>query len=134
MTRSLRDSRLCLTAAALCAGTGAYFATQHSWLCLPGFYTAAFLAWCGSRLHAEHRRQMVWHERARRTAALDEQALNQTSAPTLCCSFWQHSDGEVHGPGCTRPSYARYDDYRLDPGAAAAFEEISAHFDDQEAA
>nr|WP_257101469.1 hypothetical protein [Streptomyces sp. alain-838] len=27
--------------------------------------------------------------------------------PVPCCAFWQHSDGAVHGPRCTRPTAAR---------------------------
>ena len=128
-----RPARACLAAALTSAAGAALCACQHQWiptgLLACGALVLVVLA-AGREQHDHVLR--VRHEQARRAAALDEQAFKQ--APTPCCSFWQHSDGEIHGPGCTRPPYARYDDYRLDPSAAAAFEEISAHFDDQEAA
>jgi threonine/homoserine/homoserine lactone efflux protein len=105
VTNSRRDSRICLALAALCTASGVYFATQPSWLCVLGFYGAAFLGWCASRLNADHRRQLSEHEQARRAAIRDGTTL--ADLPVACCSFWIHSDREVHGPDCTRPASAR---------------------------
>lgn len=44
------------------------------------------------------------HDRAREAAGLDDKTL---AAPPPCCSFWLHSDGQVHGPDCARPPLPR---------------------------
>jgi hypothetical protein len=96
MTNSRRDSLICLTTAAASTASGVYFAVHTSWLCLLGFYSAALLLWCASRLNADHQRQLAKHEQARGTAGADAEQL------TPCCQFWTASNGEVHGPDCTR--------------------------------
>lgn len=98
MTPHLRYARGLTAAATLSSGTAAYLATTSTPLwSLPAVYVAALLAWCAQREYAFHRRILVGHEQARRAAygqELDE--------PVPCCSFWEHSDGAVHGPGCER--------------------------------
>ncbi|MEV0477516.1 hypothetical protein [Streptomyces prunicolor] len=69
------------------------------------------------------------HEQARRAASGPSNEL-----PMPCCQFWINSDGEVHGPGCTRPVLPRRDTYRLHPAERAAFEEITARYDDRSSA
>lgn len=99
MTNSRRDSLICLTGAVPCAATGVYLAVHTNWLCVFAFYVAAFLVYCASRLNADHQRQLAEHEEARGAAGVDAEGL----PPTVpCCSFWVHSDGEVHGPDCAR--------------------------------
>ncbi|MFJ8538136.1 hypothetical protein [Streptomyces sp. NPDC093591] len=129
---NLRTARACLAGAALTFTTGAYFATQPSWLCVFGFYGSAFFLWLARCHYAEDRHTRARHERARRAAIVDALLLGQTPVP--CCSFWRNSDGAVHGPDCTQPPYARRDDYRLDDTDRAAWQEIAAHWDDRSAA
>lgn len=105
MTNSRRDSRICLALTLLSTAAGIYFAARPSWLCVISFYAAALLGWVTARLNADHHRQLADHERARRAALLDSEAL--ANLPMPCCSFWVHSEGEVHGPDCTRPAAAR---------------------------
>lgn len=88
MTDSRRDARLCLALTMVFTAVGLYFAVQPSWWCAPAFYIAVLLGWCERRLTADHRRRL----RGRHTT------------PPRCCSFWTHSDGEIHGPDCTRLS------------------------------
>jgi hypothetical protein len=130
---SHRTARACYAFAALTFASGVYFAVHRSWLCLCGFYGSALFLWLAARLRADHRHQLVRHERARRAAIVDGLLLRQ-SAPAPCCSFWTSSNGAVHGPDCTRPPDARRDDYRLDAAGRTAFEEIAARFDDRSAA
>ncbi|MEJ1200269.1 hypothetical protein RI578_36785 [Streptomyces sp. BB1-1-1] len=106
MTPSLRTARACRAAAALLLAAAGYAATHHPWLALPGLYAAAVFAWCAARARTEHRLRVA---RAQRAERLARPRLRQPLAATLkpCCAFWQHSDGAVHGPGCTRPAAAR---------------------------
>lgn len=98
MTHHLRYARGLTAGATLSSGTAAYLATTNTPLwCLPAVYVAALLAWCAQREYACHRAVLVDHEQARRKAQQPEQA---DGVP--CCSFWRHSDGAVHGPGCQR--------------------------------
>ncbi|MEU1275291.1 hypothetical protein [Streptomyces sp. NPDC005799] len=89
---------------------------------------AFVLAVLGGRCQEIHLTNRALHERARRAAHTDAATL---AKPVPCCSFWRHSGRKVHGPECTRPARFRRDDYRLDPASAAAFTEITAHFDDR---
>ena len=130
--RHIRTARGCLAGAAVTFTVGAYFTAHTSWLCLFGFYGSAFFMWLARCHYNAHRHLADVHERARRAAIVDHLILSQ--APVPCCSFWKNSDGEVHGPDCTRPAAAQRDDYRLDDAGRAAFEEIAAHWNDRSAA
>jgi hypothetical protein len=110
-----------------------YLASQHQWT------PAVFLGWgaflllvlaAGARHH--DRTVRARHEKARRAARLDDQTL--AAPPPACCQIGKHSNGQAHGPDCTRPPLARRDTYRLTPGEQAAFEELTAGFDDRSAA
>lgn len=124
--RNAHAFRLAALAATCHAG---WLATRHDWtgagFLVWGAFTLLFL---GARCHTAHHAIRARHERARRAAHADPQALG---VPVPCCSFWKHSGREVHAPDCTRPAAARRDDYRLDSASAAAFEEITAHYDDR---
>lgn len=102
MTRNLHTARACLAGAALAFTSGIY-AVLHNppWLGVFGFYGSAFLLWLARCHYRDHHQQLLRHERARRAAIVDDLILGQV-LPT-CCSFWQHSDGLIHGPNCTRP-------------------------------
>ncbi|MGW8064027.1 hypothetical protein ACVV2G_17550 [Streptomyces ziwulingensis] len=106
MIPSLRTARACGAAAALLLLAAGYAATHHPWLALPGLYAAAVFAWCAARARTEHRRRIA---RARRAERLARPRVRQPLGAVLqpCCAFWQHSDGGVHGPECTRPAAAR---------------------------
>ena len=89
---------------------------------------AAFLAEGASR--ERH------HRRAReRAIAVRLERLARGEAviepPRPCCSFWQSSDGAVHGHDCTRPPAARSS---LSLAEQQALAEITAHYDEDTAA
>ncbi len=107
VTPSLRTARACRAAAALLVAAAAYAATRHSWLALPGLYTAAVFAWCAAREGAEHRRRVVLARRAELLARPAGQTDPFAHGLEPCCAFWRHSDGVVHGPECARPAAAR---------------------------
>ncbi|MEU0671331.1 hypothetical protein ABZ330_00265 [Streptomyces sp. NPDC006172] len=90
-------------------------------------YVAAVCLWVDRSYTRLDRRERA---RAQRPAEDD----GRVEVPVPCCSFWANSDGQVHGPDCTRPVLPRRDTYRLDDAGRAAFEEITAHFDDRSAA
>ncbi|MFJ4331090.1 hypothetical protein [Streptomyces sp. NPDC088935] len=106
MTPSLRTARACHAAAALLVAAAAYAATRHSWLALPGLYTAAVFAWCAAREGAEHRRRVARARRAELLARPAGQADPFAHGLEPCCAFWRHSDGVVHGPECLGPAAA----------------------------
>ncbi|MFF7259502.1 hypothetical protein ACFZCL_04300 [Streptomyces sp. NPDC008159] len=94
----------CTAAAVLFTAAACYAAVNDAgWPALGSIYTAVFFTWSARRCHTQAR-----HERA---VELRLQRLNDRPAPVEplapCCSFWLHSDGEVHGPHCTRPYDAR---------------------------
>ena len=128
MTTALRTARTCTAAVILSACAAAYGATISPWLILPGTYVGAIAWWCASRAYDSHRRTVARHQQEQRAVA------GPAELPPPCCQFWVHSDGEVHGPDCTRPPLARRDRYRLSPGERDAFAEITAHYDDRSAA
>lgn len=129
MTPSLRTARTCTAAVVLSACAAAYGATVSPWLILPGTYVGAIAWWCASRAYDTHRQILARHGQEQRAAAAPAEL------PLPCCSFWKHSDGEVHGPGCTRPRpvLPRRDTYRLTLAERAAFDEITAHHNDRSA-
>ncbi|MEU1870951.1 hypothetical protein RKD37_008143 [Streptomyces ambofaciens] len=106
VTPSLRTARACRAAAVLLAAAAVYAATHHSWLALPGLYTAAVFAWCAAREGAAHRRRVALARRAERLAR-PGRADPFAHGLEPCCAFWRHSDGVVHGPECVRPAAAR---------------------------
>jgi len=109
MSRPVRT--LQLGALALTAGA-AWSGYEHHWFSLAGLAYGAFLL-AAIAAGGNHHDQAVRtrHERARRAALLDDQALAEVPSP--CCSFWRHSEGKVHGPDCTRPVLPRRDTSRL---------------------
>lgn len=122
MSRPVRT--LQLGALALTAGA-AWSGYEHHWFSLAGLAYGAFVLMvvaAGGNHHDQAVRTR--HERARRAAILDDQALAEVPSP--CCSFWRHSEGKVHGPDCTRPVLPRRDTSRLTSREQAAFEEIAA--------
>lgn len=106
MTPSLRTARACRAAAVLLLTSAGYAATHHPWLAVPGLCSAGLLACCAARARSEHRRRVVRAQRAERLAR-PRSAVPLLGVLAPCCAFWQHSDGAVHGPGCTRPAGAR---------------------------
>ena len=76
------------------------------------------------------------HHRARAEAQREERkGRGETPAPLVpCCSFWRNSDGQVHGPDCTRLPLPRRDRYSLDPAGRAAFDVITRSYDDRSTA
>lgn len=110
MTTSRRDALICGALALAFAAVGIHFALQPSWWCVPPFYIAVLLIWCERHLTADHHRQLRAHDRARCSARVDSlrvrlaDDIERQRAALPCCSFFVHSDGEVHGPDCTRLS------------------------------
>jgi hypothetical protein len=123
MPRTATTLHLGALALATCA---AWSAWKHQWLPAAGLAYGAFLLACLAAARNQHDRAVrTRHEQARRAAALDDQTL--ADVPVPCCSFWRHSEGKVHGPGCTRPPLPRRDTIRLTDREQAVFEEIVAH-------
>lgn len=124
-------SALCCRMAALAAALGAgWLATRDYWVPAGALgWGVLMLAFLGGRCHKAHLTDQATNERARRAARADSLILAE---PVPCCSFWKHSDGEVHGPDCTRPPEARYvrAPRPRQEDEAAAFEEIIARLGD----
>ncbi|QJT04383.1 hypothetical protein G9272_32210 [Streptomyces asoensis] len=122
---NLAIARTCRAIAVLELAGAAWLAVTSAWwiaalvACIaPGLLCVDALA-----RRAHHRKRAE----AQRAARLKRGEQVEPLVP--CCSFWLHSDGQVHGPGCTRPVLPRRDTYRLDPAARAQFEAITAGFD-----
>lgn len=124
MTRHLRTARACQAATVAFATCGLYGASIHPVLALPGLASAAVFAVCSVSYLGQHREIVAKHEAARRAAA-----ETPSDMPPPCCTIWFESVGAYHGEDCTRPPDARRDDYRLDAGSRAVFEEIAARHD-----
>lgn len=123
MTPSLRTAHACHTTALFFTTIATYSATISYWYAIPGLYVATLAWWCGTRAHADHRRILARREREQRAAA------GPAELPPPCCQFWTNSDGEVHGPDCTRPPLARRDRYRLSAADQAVFQQLAARID-----
>ncbi|MGV9559586.1 hypothetical protein [Streptomyces sp. NPDC003401] len=130
MTRHLVTARTCRALALTELAAAAWLLVHHEWL------LGVLVAWAAPSLLAAdavcrwaHRRARA---EARRAARLEAGEQVRPLAP--CCPFWKHSDGQVHGPGCTRPPLPRRDTYRLDDADRDAFDEIVRHYNDRSAA
>ncbi|MFG2577317.1 hypothetical protein [Streptomyces sp. NPDC048481] len=130
MTRHLALARACRTLALAQVAVAAWLLAHHAWLLgiLVVWAAPSLLAADGVCRRAHHRARAM----ARRAAQLG--AGEQVPTLTPCCQFWKHSDGQVHGPGCTRPPLPRRDTYRLDDAGRAAFDEIVRHYHDRSTA
>ncbi|WP_327403859.1 hypothetical protein OG194_29760 [Streptomyces sp. NBC_01288] len=129
MTPHQRTALGCRIASVALAVSTYWMATEQEWLLSFGLLSgSASLALVGGRCQALHFAERARHQRARRAAT------GSAELPVPCCSFWRHSDGAVHGPDCTRPQAARRDGYRLDSRSRAAFDEITARYDDRSSA
>jgi hypothetical protein len=124
MTRALRTARACQAATAGLTASALYGASIHPVLALPGLVSAAVFAVCSVSYLGQHREIIAKHEAARRAAA-----ETPVDMPPPCCTIWFESVGTFHGEDCTRPIGYRTDDYRLDAGSRAVFEEIAARHD-----
>jgi len=129
MTPYQRAALGCRLAALAATGGVAAAATEQQWVPAAGLLWGGFLlAFVGGCCQQAHLSIRATHERARRAALTDTTTLD---IPVPCCSVWRHTGGALHDPTCTRPAAARRDDYRLNATTANAFDEITAHFDDQ---
>ncbi|MFH9072709.1 hypothetical protein [Streptomyces alboflavus] len=127
MTSRRRTAIACYTGAALLATAAAY--TGHHGHVVPTVglvYGVLTLLWCGRCDAAADRRVRALMQRAERAAR-----PASPPPPAPCCSFWQHSDGEVHAPDCPRPTAARtpQDGAPLDAHERAVIADIEAHYD-----
>lgn len=117
------------TGAATLATAGTATASHRMWWETGMFaFVALFLAE-GAARERHHRRAReraiaVRLERLARGEAVIE-------PPQPCCSFWQSSDGAVHGHDCTRPPAARS---TLSLAEQQALAEITARYDEDTAA
>ncbi|MBD9703405.1 hypothetical protein IHE56_15205 [Streptomyces sp. ID01-12c] len=99
-------ARTSTAGAILCTAAACYAATLDAgWIALGGLYSAALLAYNARRCHTQGRRYRAIEQRLKR---LGQEEPASAVLPPPCCSFWLHSDGEVHSPSdCTRPLAAR---------------------------
>ncbi|MER6784097.1 hypothetical protein ABT330_05465 [Streptomyces sp. NPDC000658] len=127
MTRHLALARACRALALTELATAAWLLARHEWLLgiLVVWAAPSLLAADGLCRRAHHR------TRAEAQRAAQLRAGEQIRPLTPCCPFWKHSDGQVHGSGCTRPPLPRRDTYRLDDTGRAAFDEIVRHYHDR---
>src|SRR5690349_12166605 len=122
------ETALTLGAATL-AAAGIAAASHLLWWETTVFLGVALFLAEGASRERHHRRTReraiaVRLERLARGVAVIE-------PPRPCCSFWQSSDGAVHGHDCTRPPAARSS---LTLAEQQALEEISARYDEDTAA
>jgi hypothetical protein len=123
----LTIGRTCRASAVLeLAGAVCLAARGDWWIAALVICTAPSLLFVDALCRAAHHRVRA---EAQRTARIE--AGEQVPPLVPCCSFWHNSDGQVHGPDCSRPRppLPRRDTYRLDPGGRAQFEEITRHYD-----
>lgn len=107
----------------LTLGVGYTAVHRGEWLALFSLSTVALFSWNARRCYALARREQVIAQRLERLGSQDTGPCDELPSP--CCSFWLHSDGEVHAPGCTRPAAART---TLTPAERTAFAEIARAF------
>jgi hypothetical protein len=115
----------CTAAAVLLTAAACYAAViDAGWPALGSISTAVVFAWSARICHTQARHERAVQQRLER--------LNDGRAPVEpllpCCSFWLHSDGEVHGPDCPRPPAART---TLTLAEQLAFAQITAAFNDK---
>ncbi|GAQ64084.1 hypothetical protein [Streptomyces scabiei] len=91
------------------------------WVALTTLLTAVLFAWLARRMYAQARREQAVGQRLELLA--DEVSF---VLPPPCCSFWLHSDGEVHAPGCTPPASPPAPPLTVDEWAA--FTQITSAF------
>jgi hypothetical protein len=116
----------CTAAAVLLTAAACYAAViDAGWPALGSLYTAGVFAWSARRCHTQARREHAVQQRLERLTA----GHAPVNPPAPCCSFWLHSDGEVHGPDCTRPPAART---TLTTAEQIAFARITAAFNDKD--
>ncbi|MCL6733322.1 hypothetical protein [Streptomyces neyagawaensis] len=111
------------TAAAVLLTIAACYAAaiDAGWPAFGSLYMAVFFAWRARLCHTQARHECAVEQRLKRL----KDGLAPAEPPSPCCSFWLHSDGEVHGPDCTRPAAART---TLTPEEEAAFAVLEAAF------
>lgn len=113
------------TAAAILLTAGACYAAADTtwWPAISGLLPAGMFVWNASRCYTQARRERAIEQRLERLTH-DEPAA--VELPPVCCSFWRHTDGEVHSPSdCTRPAPAPT---TLTPAEGHAFTEIASAF------
>ncbi|MEV5646403.1 hypothetical protein AB0L67_41060 [Streptomyces flaveolus] len=103
MTPAQRTALTLRAAAAFFAVSTGYGAIHCLYYLAPGLVGATVLLMVATCYDGEDRRIRARHNELRRAALAAEQLL----PPQPCCSFWDNSDGMVHGPDCTRPPDAR---------------------------
>jgi hypothetical protein len=108
--------------AVLCTAAACYTAPHTWWLAISGVLSACLLSSFAHRCYTQARRENAVQQRLKRLAREEGEPF---VPPPPCCSFWRHTDRQVHGPDCTRPAAART---TLTPAEQAAFEEICKGF------
>ncbi|MFI5825007.1 hypothetical protein ACIA8I_38965 [Streptomyces rishiriensis] len=130
MNRDLAVAYTCCAIAALELAAATWLATAgHWWTSALTACTAPSLLLLGALARRAYRQARAEAKRA------EQLARGEAAAPLVpCCSLWERSDKEVHGPGCTRgvlpPPLPRRDTYSHDEPGRAAFEEITRQPDD----
>ena len=112
-------------AAAALLTVGAIYPYLHTprWIAAATLVTACCLAWNARRCYEQARRERMVEQRLQRLGHNHRQAVAEPSSP--CCSFWRHTDNQVHGPDCTRPAPAPTG---LTPAEQQAFEQLTQLF------
>lgn len=103
---SYRRHQIALTIGAATAGLSAtiMWRRDEPWAAALAIGMGVILAAASHHQAAAHRADLVRHERARRAACLDEEAIDQAAIAELllvpCCQFWTATGGRTHAPRC----------------------------------
>lgn len=113
------------TASAVLCTVGAIYAFLHVtwWVAALSLNAGFFFAGNAQRCYRLARREGAVQQRLERLNREDDDA--RFVPPPPCCSFWRHTDHQVHGPDCTRPPAARTS---LTPAERSAFAKITRAF------
>ena len=95
----------CAAAAVLLTIGSCWTALHIQWVGWSTLLTACLFAHLARRCYTQARRERALEQRLKRLG--QEEAVSAV-LPQPCCSFWLHSDGQIHSPSeCTRPRAAR---------------------------
>ncbi|MDX2698957.1 hypothetical protein [Streptomyces ipomoeae] len=109
--------------AVLCTATACYTARTTWWIAISGVLSVCVLSDFARRCYTQGRREHAVQQRLERLTREDTEPF---VPPPPCCSFWRHTDRQVHGPDCTRPPAARI---TLTPLEEQEFARIVSAFD-----
>jgi hypothetical protein len=112
----------CAAAAVLLTAGSCSPALHTRWAGLALLLAGCLFAALARRCYDRARREQAVQQRLERLTVEDG---DRFVPPPPCCSFWRHTDRQVHGPDCTRPAPA---ETTLTPRELQEFTRITAAF------